>query len=332
MTASEGVRTTVGPWEEPARGGFPAPSLFLSSGLDQLRAIIDGRSPRPPIHHLTGLRPVEAGAGSACFSMPASRWLLCPQGVISNGMLAVLADAPLGCAVQSALPAATPYSTSELSLRLVQPAHPGGVFTARGRLVHAKRSLGLAEVFVQDQDGRLLAHGSSLCFIRPPLEADAGAVDEQPRLLTGAEEGARDPYQRPVEGEPLAQRVWESMSGREVLEAQLEGSLPLPPVSRLFGVRPIAVADGTATATLPASEWLCSPLGTVQGGVLAMLADTALACAMQTTVPARRRARDGGPEGQLPASRRAGRPRAPLLRGSRAPWSEHRDRDRRGDR
>jgi uncharacterized protein (TIGR00369 family) len=286
MTASEAAATRLAPWEEPARGGFPAPSLFLSSGLDQLRAIIGGRCPRPPIHHLTGLRPVEAGAGSACFSMPASRWLLCPQGVISNGMLAVLADAPLGCAVQSALPAATPYSTSELSLRLVQPAHPGGVFTARGRLVHAKRTLGLSEVFVQDQDGRLLAHGSSLCFIRPPLEADASTLGEESRLLTGAEEGTLDPYERPVEGEPLAQEIWERMSGREVLEAQLAGSLPLPPVSRLSGVRPIAVGDGTATATLPASEWLCSPLGTVQGGVLAMLADTALACAIQTTVPA----------------------------------------------
>lgn len=72
-----------------------------------------------------------------------------------------------------------------------------------------------------------------------------------------------------------------------MLEAQLAGSLPAPPVRHLFGLRPLAVNDGDATIALPATQWLCSPLGTVQGGVIALLADTALACAIQTTVPAR---------------------------------------------
>ena len=87
-------------------------------------------------------------------------------------------------------------------------------------------------------------------------------------------------------GRRSAQDVWDRLSGREVLEAQLGGSLPAPPVRDLFGLRPVAIADGAATIVLPATEWLCSPLGTVQGGVIAMLADTALACAIQTTVPA----------------------------------------------
>jgi len=286
MTAIETAGRGAAPWQEPARGGFPPPALFMSSGLDQLRANVEGRFPRPPLSHLTGIRAVEAGAGSACFSMPASRWLLSPQGLIANGVIAILADAPLGCAVQSALPPATPFTTSELSLRLVQPAHPGGSFTARGRLVHAKRSLGLSEVFVQDGHGRLLAHGSSLCFIRPAIDADPGALDEQPRTLAGGGDGSADPWERPVEGTPLEQEVWARMSGREVLEALLAGSLPAPPVRGLFGVRPVAVEDGAATVRLPATEWLCSPLGTVQGGVIAMLADMALACAIQTTVPA----------------------------------------------
>lgn len=36
---------------------------------------------------------------------------------------------------------------------------------------------------------------------------------------------------------------------------------------------------------LPASPWLSTPAGTVQGGATALLADTALACAIQTTLP-----------------------------------------------
>ena len=39
-----------------------------------------------------------------------------PQGLISVGTLAILADGPLGCAVHTALPARTGYATSEMSL------------------------------------------------------------------------------------------------------------------------------------------------------------------------------------------------------------------------
>lgn len=274
------------PWQEPVRGGFPEPGLFLSSGIDQLRAIIQGRCPRAPIGRLTGMRPVEVGAGSACFAMPASRWLLSPQGVIANGTLAVLADGPLGCAVQTTLPPATPYTTSELSLRLVQPAYAAGTLAARGRVVHAKRSLGLSEVFIHDGEGRLLAHGSSLCFILPPIQPDAGAREGQTTESTDAHDDSPDPYERPVAGEVLPQAVWDRMSGREVIEAQLAGELPRPPMSHLFGVKPVEVGEGVATFVLPATEWLCSPLHTVEGGVTAMLADCTLASAIQTTVPA----------------------------------------------
>jgi uncharacterized protein (TIGR00369 family) len=42
-----------------------------------------------------------------------------------------------------------------------------------------------------------------------------------------------------------------------------------------------------STFTLPSTEWLCSPLGRVEGGVIAMLADSAIASSIQTTLPAR---------------------------------------------
>lgn len=280
-----------GPWEGPVRGGYPTPGLFASSGIDQLRAMIDGRCPRPPVSHLTGMRLIEVGPGSATFSMPATGWLQSPQGAIANGTLAVLADGPLGCAVQTALPPSTPFTTSELSLRIVQPAYPGGTFTARGRLVHAKRALGLSEVFIHDQDGRLLAHGSSLCFILPQIQPVPDAyAPPAPKPLdapVGSPDRDRpDPYQRPVVGEVLGQEIWDRMSGLEVIEAQLAGELPRPPMSHLFGIGPLEVGEGRATFALDATEWLCSPLGNVEGGVVAMLADAALASAIQTTVPA----------------------------------------------
>jgi uncharacterized protein (TIGR00369 family) len=76
------------------------------------------------------------------------------------------------------------------------------------------------------------------------------------------------------------------MSGLEILKAQLRGDLAYPPLHFLTGLHPVEVAAGEAVFALPCHEWLCSPLGTVEGGAIAMLADSALVSAIQTTAPA----------------------------------------------
>jgi uncharacterized protein (TIGR00369 family) len=268
------------PWRQPAPEAYPDPSLFGLPGIDQLRAFLDGRAPTPPIGQLTGMRLTEAGLGTAAFTMPATKWLLSPQGLISLGTLTILADGPFGCAIQSALPPATPYATSELSLRLLRPARAEGTLVARASLVHASRSLALSRVQIVDGSGRLLADGSSLCFVQPSGEPPppASSVPEPPE-----EESV---YERPALGETIEQGVWDRMSGIEVFREQLAGNLPYPPIHYLTGARPVAMGDGTAEFAMPCHEWLCSPLRTVEGGTIAMLADHALSSAIQSTVPA----------------------------------------------
>ena len=51
-------------------------------------------------------------------------------------------------------------------------------------------------------------------------------------------------------------------------------------------MRPTEAGEGSATFVMPCSEWLTSPMRTVQGGVTAMLADTAMQVAIQTITPA----------------------------------------------
>ena len=77
------------------------------------------------------------------------------------------------------------------------------------------------------------------------------------------------------------------MSGLEMLTVSLAGELPVPPTRYLTGLRLIEASPGKATFALPASQWLCPPTGKVQGGVIAMLADAALATAITTVTPAR---------------------------------------------
>ena len=277
------------PWQQPVRGGYPDPSSFAAlSGVEQLRALLGGAAPPPPIGHLVGMALTEVASDGATFTLPATRWLLSPQGIISIGTLAILADGPLGCAVQTALPAATGYATSELSLRLLRPARAGGTLVARGTVIHAGRSLALSGVQILDAGGRLLADGSSLCFVRPLRGAQAASDAPPAPAADGHPEqpaASPDPWERPVLGDVLGQDVWASRSGLAVLQAQIAGELPCPPIQHLTGLRPVAAAPGEAVFALPCHEWLCSPLGTVEGGTIAMLADSALVSAIQTTAP-----------------------------------------------
>jgi len=229
----------------------------------------------------------EAGPGTATFTMPATGWLLPPPGFLQLGALAILADGALGGAIQTALPAATPYTTSDLSMSFLRPAlADGGTLVARGRVIHAGRSLALSDVTVDDGGSRLLAHGTSRCFVLPPISPPPLPPMESAPVQPPTY-GTPDPYLRPVIGESLIQDVWDRMTGLEVLRALAAGDLPAPPITHLTGLRVVEAEEGTSTFVLPASAWLCSPAGTVEGGAISLLADTALATAVQTTLPRR---------------------------------------------
>lgn len=284
-SADGGIDPRLEAWREPVRGGYPDPAMSALPGIERLRAALDGKAPSCPLNHLVGTRLTEVGPGKATFTMPASPWLVSPQGAIAVGTLAILADAPLGCAIQTALPPGAGFTTSELSLRVVRPARVGSVLTAKGRLVHSGRRMALSEVFIEDDSGRLVAHGSSLCFVFPPGASVPAPPSSLPRVRE-PEYATPDPYLRPVAGEILPQRLWNERSGLEMLTAALAGELPAPPTRYLMGLRLVDAAQGRAAFSLPASEWLCPPSGKVQGGVIAMLADAALSTAISTVTPA----------------------------------------------
>jgi uncharacterized protein (TIGR00369 family) len=76
------------------------------------------------------------------------------------------------------------------------------------------------------------------------------------------------------------------MTGLELLRAMQAGELPTPPIMHTLGVERIEAEPGRATVLMTAREYHYNPLGTVHGGVLATLLDTAAACAVHTTLPA----------------------------------------------
>jgi len=292
MTPGEpGPSARVPIWEEPVRGAYTDPGQFLTlSGLELLRTMLDGGL-GPPIRYLFGLAPTAAEPGGVTFTMPVTDWLLFPQGAVSGATLAILVDAPLGCAVQTALPAATPFTTAEISLRFLRTVVPqSGTLTARGRLIHAGRTTGVSLVEVADEAGRLVAVTSTRCAILPRVQVPSEMVEQalkNPPRRREPDWPSPHPYERPVAGEVLSQGIWDSTDGLGVLQSLIAGDLPAPPLAHLCGIAPVQATAGATTWTMPASEWLCAPVqGRLYGGAIAMLAGTAIDGTVQTTLPA----------------------------------------------
>jgi uncharacterized protein (TIGR00369 family) len=275
------VAETLPVWRQPVIGEtLPRAALSLP-GLEALRLFTSARVLAPPVSHLTGMRLVDVSPGAATFEMPLTGWLVGPHGKSYLGVLAILADGPLGCAIHSSLAAGFGYTTSELALSLVRPVPVTGTLTATARLIYSGHSTALSDAEIVADDGHLIAHCTTRCSIFP-LPATEEELGDLP--IRQMEFSERSPFLQRVRGEVLPDDVWESRSGLEVLQAHISGELPTPPIGELLGLRPVAASTGAATFALPAHGWLSQPLGFVEGGVTACLADSAMSSAVQTTV------------------------------------------------
>jgi uncharacterized protein (TIGR00369 family) len=75
-------------------------------------------------------------------------------------------------------------------------------------------------------------------------------------------------------------------SGLELLQAMARGEVPPPPIMHTLGMEGIEVLDGGIVFSLYPQEFHYNPLGTVHGGVLSTIMDSATGCAVHTTLPA----------------------------------------------
>jgi uncharacterized protein (TIGR00369 family) len=276
-------------WEEPHLGGYPDPSWLALPGLERMKLGREaGRVPFPPMSYLVEMGFTELSRGSAAFTIPASPWFANSAGVIPGGILAVLADAPLGAAVHSELPPGVAFTTAEISMTFLRPVRPDpeSVISGSGHVIHSGRSVALSEAFmINEVTGELVAHGTSRCSVFPPVDP-LPEPPEDPPVLEQPRPGASPdhPLRRPVRGGPATQEVFERMNGLEFLRAQIAGDLGPPPIHHLTGVRLVGVEEGRAMHVLPCSPWLSTGMRTVQGGFTAMLAELSLAGAVFSTV------------------------------------------------
>jgi uncharacterized protein (TIGR00369 family) len=76
------------------------------------------------------------------------------------------------------------------------------------------------------------------------------------------------------------------MSGKEALQAMIDGHLPPPPIAKVLSFRLVEVGDGFAVFEGEANSQLLNPLGTVHGSWAMALIDSATGCACHSLLPA----------------------------------------------
>jgi len=76
------------------------------------------------------------------------------------------------------------------------------------------------------------------------------------------------------------------LTGLEALQEIISGEAPPPPIAVLMGFALVEAEDGRAVFASEAAEFHYNPIGVVHGGLAATLLDSAMGCAVQSTLPA----------------------------------------------
>ena len=140
--------------------------LLSMSGLDFMRAMRDGRLSGAPIAALLDYRLHLVEPGRVVFRGTPGPAHANPMGSVHGGWYGTLLDSAMGCAVMTAVPKGSWYTTLEYKVNITRPIPPGTEVEAEGTVQHAGRTTGVAAGTIRGvADGRLYATGSTTCVI-----------------------------------------------------------------------------------------------------------------------------------------------------------------------
>jgi uncharacterized protein (TIGR00369 family) len=116
------------------------------------------------------------------------------------------------------------------------------------------------------------------------LAGEASAVDAAEAFAVASPETSRSrtlTWQDPV----ATAAAGATMTGMEYMTAVVTGELPPPPIAVTMRLRPVELEEGRVVFEGEPGEEHYNPIGVVHGGYAATLLDSALGCAVHTTLP-----------------------------------------------
>ena len=143
-------------------------TLATRSGKELMEGIITGATPAPSMARTMTHWIHAIGDGEVEFRGEPSADVLNPAGIVHGGWAMTLLDSALGCAVHTVLKPGEMYVSLDTSVRFIRAitAQTGQV-RCIGRVQTRGRRTATAEGVIEDQQGRVLATGTSALFIQP---------------------------------------------------------------------------------------------------------------------------------------------------------------------
>jgi len=135
------------------------------TGLELMRAMMEGRIPRAPIAEIVPMKPIEVASGYIKFTAKADKRHINPLGGVHGGFAATVLDSVTGCAVHTLLEAGTSYGTIDLDIKMLRPIPLEKELMAEGRVIHLSKKIGVSEGTLKDADGNLYALATATCMI-----------------------------------------------------------------------------------------------------------------------------------------------------------------------
>ncbi len=138
------------------------------SGLEFVQGLAEGTLPLNSMAKTLGYDVSEAANGRVVVTARPNAAHLNPAGTVHGGLAATMLDTCMGLAIHSTLEKGVGSTTLEFKISLVRPITPEtGLIKAEGVVLNCGRRIGTAEGRIIDQQGRLLAHGTTTCLIFP---------------------------------------------------------------------------------------------------------------------------------------------------------------------
>lgn len=138
------------------------------SGIDAMRAVVEGLVPPAPIAQTLGFTIDVAEEGRVQFSGKPDSSVYNPIGMVHGGYACTLLDSVLGCAVHTTLPQGFAYTSIEIKVSYLRAiTADSGRILATGWVTKPGRRVAFADGDLRDDKGRVLATASSSCLIMP---------------------------------------------------------------------------------------------------------------------------------------------------------------------
>jgi uncharacterized protein (TIGR00369 family) len=136
------------------------------TGLDFLKALLDGTLPAPLMGETLDFVPIHAEPGRAVLQCTPSTRHYNPFGSVHGGLAATMLDTALAWAVHSMLPQGRGSTTLELKVNYLRAlTSDTGPVRTEGRIVNVGRQVGVAEGRIVDAAGKIYTYGSTTCLV-----------------------------------------------------------------------------------------------------------------------------------------------------------------------